>query len=620
MRDRSRTSRHESRAIAPTMADQIPRPCQSPETEHGWRSLRAPSGHVCAVSSFILIIASAAFGADQSAKPSSDEVVTLPPLMVEERQAPLPWHYVSVPGLEVLSVCDDDVTRAFVWRVLRLDAVLRVILPERFQFRTSVPRIQILFNEDLSRARSQEIMKEMLGREGGQEPLRGRINLFAPGRAGDMRQPGLPRRVFFLPNLRLNDVDAEAVFAATQGDNPDGLEFTFVVDRIAYLLERRVPALPDWFVEGMVGFYRQCLLRGDRIDVDPATWTSETETRALATEEYQPRTLLPIGELLTMRKPTPGIDNSERAQVWRAQCALFVRWAVVGNAGAHRPGLWKLVDHLENEPWSETLFRECLGLGSADVRDQLSDYLPDAVRERTSLAVPKPGERLEVKPRPATDVEIARLRGDWERMEILYVSKRWPELTEKYVDQARRTLQKAYAGGARDPALLAVIGLTECDAGNRTGARAYLEAAAQAGIVRPRVYAELARMRYDEAIAAIGDGKLNAQQVARILEPLRALHDMEPTLVEACALMAEVWSRTDEKPTANDLDQLTRGAGQYPRFAPLLMRTIYLDASNGRVKAAADLASVGQLAAPDARTQARFKRVAQQLMAAQREK
>ena len=63
-----------------------------------------------------------------------------------------------------------------------------------------------------------------------------------------------------------------------------------------------------------------------------------------------------------------------------------------------------------------------------------------------------------------------------------------PELAPKYLEQARRTLRRAYDRGERDPRLLAVLGLCECDAGNETGdARGSAQEEAQhPGILRGR--------------------------------------------------------------------------------------------------------------------------------------
>jgi hypothetical protein len=430
--------------------------------------------------------------------------------------------------------------------------------------------------------------------------------------------PWQRRRVYFLPNLRLSDVDATAIFAATHESDPNFAEFTFVADRIRDLLERRLPALPDWFVAGTVGLYEQAQLRPDGVTIGPAIWISEAESRALQSDENRPRTLWPMQELLAARPPSTRRDEDELAQIWRSQCVLFVRWALVENNGARREALWTLVERLDTEPLSESLFRACLGLGFADVRDRLSDYLPLAVAKDADLRAPRMVDPPELKPRAATVVEIARIRGEWERMQISYVKRRFPEMTQKYIDQARATLDNAYGSGERDPQLLAIIGLTECDAGNAAGARAYLEAAVRAGVLRPRVHAELARLRFIDQGALAGERRLSAVQVAMVLEPLRLARKMEPPLLESFGILAETLTRGAEAPTAEDLDWLNEGVAKFPRVSPLVMRTIYLNAANGRIDAAIAAARVGLRAAAEAEDRERFDRALAQLTSVER--
>ena len=76
------------------------------------------------------------------------------------------------------------------------------------------------------------------------------------------------------------------------------------------------------------------------------------------------------------------MPGDERTALWRAQCALFMRWAVVHDEGRQREAFWRFVERLERQPPDEALFRACFGFGYADMRDRLSDYLPEAVRER----------------------------------------------------------------------------------------------------------------------------------------------------------------------------------------------------------------------------------------------
>jgi hypothetical protein len=540
----------------------------------------------------------------------AEEVVSLPPLMVEGKTKPLPWRYLAVPGMELLSVCDDSVSLDVVRRMHRLEELLALLLPERFRAKVTVPEAQILFNEEVGRANSQEIIDEMMKRSGGRPLAEAAVPL--PGG----RSNALPR-VRFLPNMRLWDLDTSAVFSILQSST--ATSFTFASDRIAFLLERRAPALPDWFVEGTLGLYARAQLRTDDIHIEPATWTSEEETRALARDPEWPRTLLPMQEFLMHPRPRTPENDREVDRVWRAQCALFVRWAVVEKKGARREALWKFVDRLETEPLTEALFREHFAKGFADMRDELSDYLPVAVTKDVTLEGPKTKALPRLRFRPATDLEVARLRGRWERMQIAYVRRRYPALAQRYVDQARRTLQRVYDRGERDPMLVAELGLTELDAGNPDAARELLEAAARAGVVRPRASFELARLRY-KSVAGMDtpDAKLTAFQVEQAVAPLLNALTAQPPLLEIHALLGDIWLRSPTPLTSAELAVIEDGARLFPNVPALVIRAAHVLAVNGQVDRALALTDLGQRHARDPALRQRFELMRRELIAAKK--
>ncbi|MEO5961127.1 MAG: hypothetical protein ABIZ49_02620 [Opitutaceae bacterium] len=509
-------------------------------------------------------------GLHAQATATDGPTVMLPPMMVEERGIPLQWRYVGLPRLEILSVCDERTTTEVVRRLRRLDALLSVILPERFMARTAVPETLILVDEKAGQAHSREVIAEIVRQ----------------GRT----------RVQFLPNIRLMDVDATTVFTVVRPASP--ASFTYATDRIAYFTERRTPHLPDWFLEGMLGFYEQLELADREIVVRSAAFRSDPE---------RPRTLLPMEEFFARsrnRTETPDLDA-----VWRAQCALFVRWAVVENNAAHREALWKFIDRLEQEPMSEALLREHFGQGYSDLRDELSDYLSSTARQRTTIAVPPtPIPRPAI--RPATELEVARIRGDWERMEIAYVRQRSPAYVEKYVDRARRTLRRAYDRGERDPRLLASLGLTELDAGDPDAARPLLEAAVEGRVVRPRAYYELARLRFEAAVKETGaNGKFSAQQTADAIAPLLAAHRQEPPLPQNYALITRVLARSDTPPTSEQLIALHEGARNFPQVSELVLRVAIFHLANDQPTAAATLTEIGLRHARDPAMRARLARL-----------
>jgi hypothetical protein len=391
------------------------------------------------------------------------------------------------------------------------------------------------------------------------------------------------------------------------------MDFTYQVDRIVELLTRRSPDLPSWFLAGMIGLYQQTQLRYDHVEFSKTLWTTDEETRALVTDPDRPRTLLPLQELFAPRRFEKSKQPGDLDLVWQAQCALFIRWAVAENSGARREALWRLVERLSVEPPSERLFQDCFGLGYSDVRDRLSDYLPVAVTRGKSMPVEKLPPLPAMKIRAATDTEVARILGDWERLEIGFVRKTLPALTENYIEQARRRVERLYRYGNEDRDLFAVKGLIEIDAGNPSAAESALELAAAGGVIRPRVYVELALLRHQKVLAEAAGGKLSPEQAAKVLQPLFKADEQEPALPEVYGLMTKVWGNSTHPPSPEDLTRLNAGIRRFPHASALVLMGIYFNFNAGLNDSALELATIGALNAKDPEARNRFKRVLDEL-------
>lgn len=550
----------------------------------------------------------------------------MPPFIVEERVTPLKWHYHAAPGFEVLAACDPALAATVVQRQLQLNEMLATILPPRFL--AAPPETLILVDEDIGQSQAREVLADaMKRREAGQNQAREVLaEAVKRGDVGAARATEALQgiEVNFIPNLRLVDSDMSAVFAVVSPFVSQ--QFFYAPERIEALLEQRVPRLPDWFIEGAAGFYRQIVKfseSGNRtpglgttpwIQVGEATWISKQESAALRNDPNRAhRLLMPMAEFFAHRRDRSAVVSRQEA-AWRAQAAFFVRWAIMENDGANRAALWTLVDRLEREPASEALFQECFGRGYASVRNDLIDFLPTAVRAvnegRWIQAPPTAGQSpARPKLRPATDLEVARLRGDWERLEIGYVRQNSPAVVDEYVAQARKTIARAYKQGERDPRLLAAMGLTELDAGNPGEAQGLLAEAATGRVVRPRVYFELARLRYAAIARGIGpQAKLTAAQAAEVLGPLSEGLRQNPPLLETYALFTEVLSRSDAPPTAAQLAALHEGARKFPEASELVARAIYFHLASNQPAAAAALAEAGLRAARDPEMRRKFER------------
>jgi hypothetical protein len=199
------------------------------------------------------------------------------------------------------------------------------------------------------------------------------------------------------------------------------------------------------------------------------------------------------------------------------------------------------------------------------------------------------------------------------------VKAQFPALTQKYLDQARRTLKRAYDRGSRDARLLAVLGLCEIDGGNDAGAREFLEdAAARSPMLRPRASFELARLRFAALRPQGTDAArgLTPDQANEVFTPLLATREQDPPLAEAYLLMADVWAACAQPPSRAQLAVLEEGVRLFPRHADLVFRTAELNVRHGFADTARWLITLGLTFAPDAAARARFEALQVRLGAA----
>ncbi|MCX6951765.1 MAG: hypothetical protein NTV51_06315 [Verrucomicrobia bacterium] len=541
-------------------------------------------------------------------------VVALPPFMVEEATKGPPWRYVQSPDFEILSRCDDTTTRHLTETYFRLHRLLALVLPEGLQVRHSVAKTMIYYNEEMRPAASQEIIAQM---------LRGNAAIPPPDELPDLGGRGFrggvpaPRRYTFMPNMRLWDKDAMAVFTIVRPGDYDTDTMYLTHDYVGYLVKNRTPTLPGWFTAGFMSLYPHIKFRRDSLLLERAVWISDAETRLVKSDPPKARPLLPVAAFFRGDASGNNQSKEENLKVWVSQAELLVRWGLEGTDGVRRAGFWKLVERSAAELPSEKLTEECLGLDYPALNGQLAAFLPTAVRKEATLRLESAVRLPPLAPRNATDGEIARIKGDWERLEIDYVRRRYPEMASKYIEQARRTLLRAYDRNDRDPRLLAILGLCECDAGNDAGAREYLEAAARLNVVRPRAWYELARLRYAERLAApASEGRLSANQAVEVLTPLFTARRQAPPIPEVYELIADVWAHCAFAPTPAHLAVLTEGIGLFPRRVSLVLRAASLHLLGGHYEEAASFINLGLRLADNDTDRASFTALQERLPAA----
>jgi hypothetical protein len=531
---------------------------------------------------------------------AQSEIIALPPLVVDATISGPRWRYTQSPEFEILARCSDDATREIATSYHRLHLLLNAVLPPRLQMKSDVPRALILYDEELLPASVDDMID--------------RVQRLTP----TLAPTPVVRKYEFLHNPALFDSDSGAIFLSVpatgfDSDSDIGDLESGRVSRpvrasrgavsawtnltpgyVSYLLRNRTPPLPYWFTSGFLAVYDHLRFPGDTIELGPMTWLSSRETHAVVNEPDAADSLLPMKEFFAAQVLAGDDKAVEKKRVWFAQAELFVRWGMDVHPPAQSAAFWKFVDCASAEPMSEALCRECFGTDFFGLRENLKVYLPEAVRASANWSAGKLAKLPRLEFRNATAGDIARIKGEWERLATSFVRGKSGDLESKYLAQARRTLQHAYDLGNRDPRLLAEFGLCEYEANNAGAARELLEAAAKQQVVRPRVYLELARLRWAAAREQpAAGGKLSAAQVAEIVAPLAIARRQLPLSPEVFELFTEVWASCLVAPQADDFAVLREGVSLFPTRTELLYRVASLYAANGRVDEASKLIGAG---------------------------
>ena len=546
----------------------------------------------------------------------SGDIVTLETFMVAASQND-PWQYAATPGFEVLSRCPADFTESYVRALQRSAAAKYAVLPEDFWARLATPMKIILYNKEPVSGNGSTADIDLVAAPMDNANW-GSISAVRslPIEAGDgdtYMNCGNYWSVISDPNAPV-DLNAKDKFSV----DPDG--------RIR--VANHAPKFPAWFevgLKGPYGVYRSSLARekwnGEPVVILPtAVWVSRDQTAALKMEAHHhhpsrapevidsTRGALDSGvtadseaavrpaDFLSLPDLFAGRGLKQHEAVWKSEAALFVRWGLFAedpDGKEHRAAFIQFVRRATAEPFTEKLFRECFGVGTAEGERRLEDYLPKAIRSTVSVPVPA-SDSGAVGIRIATKVEVARILGDWTRFEGYSLRMSQPALCAEYVDHAARLFEQSYDRGERDPLFLAAMGLWALQ---RDDARAesLLAAATTAGVVRPRAYLALARLRYQDALPypAKGIGDLGAEDYASLLNLLATARAQMPALLEADQLTMEVLEHAPALPTRERLAVLPEILQAFPRDPNLVNAAAHLYQRSGFAAEAAAIRAKG---------------------------
>jgi hypothetical protein len=510
--------------------------------------------------------------------------VMLPPFVV---QGGPPWRYAHQSGLEVLSRWSDSKTESFVNGVLTAEQLFDAVLPPEFQVQFSLPTAYLLVPD--------------VGTDALPGPLMAQV-LAHPAAAG-----ATPTRVSFLTNLMLEDRDSMVVFAVQPGGRIDPARVVYSNDRVRIALERRVPALPSWFIGGFYDLYSGMDFVRGGAETGTAGWMSRKQADALAEDPDTPRQLLPLAELFADSLAGPP-EPMARVMLRQAEASLFIRWALDGQGSPHRAALWQFVTEASTATVTEIRFKALFGEDYVSVLNDLSDYLPWALTHSLRLTPRELPADKDIQIRDATPAEVGRIKGDWERLEMDRVALQFPELVLPYRERAQDTFKLAYQDARNDPGLLAVMGLFYLDCDKPAQADPLLRRAASGHVVRPRVYYEMALMFYKELTKAqpgSAQARLTPVQAAALLGLLDQARAQTPALPEVYGLYSQIAISANAQPGPVLLKVIREGAQLFPKNPPLIYNAAVMLARSGDVSDANDILqnAIGEAAEPALRTQ-----------------
>jgi len=470
-----------------------------------------------------------------------------------------PWSFGTVPGFEILSRCPRGFTMEYARALRRAEAARLSLLPGAFWGELPTLIKVVLYDRPPERTGLFSGSPIDLSWIAGDSTVMGSDDL-------ELSHP-----------LTLGDGDT-FISCGNYWDivrESDG--FSVDVDS-SIRIENRVPHFPSWFIAGLqgpCGLYMnhslRSTLRGDVLVLPNALWISPSKTLAIRRRvHWDPGDKDgPYREhLLSLDALFRGSESDEERGLWNAESGLLVRWGLFKSG--NRSGFLRFVDETTREPITEPLFRKYLGLSYGEALKLLCDYLPVAVGESIEV----PFSELPERPtefREASQTEIARIIGDWGRLEARSASGTSEAYRRDCMEQADRLYERIFARRERDPLFLAAFGLYELQAEDTLRARQALRAAAEAGVVRPRAYVELARLRLEESLpsAQEGIGDLSTEEYSEVTALLTTARMQMPSLRTSYSLMSRTLGHAPSRPSLDDLETLAEGTRSFPQDAIL---------------------------------------------------
>lgn len=511
--------------------------------------------------------------ANAAAPETAGGIVELPKFVItDDRELPAPesWRYTAVPGFEILSDSSNKTTERFVRDFLLLQEAIRVVWPAVLTNGSGTPTTLLLVEK--GGLFDHLVKRSPQGKEEGVNSL-----ILRDG-----------ERTVLAVNFGtvLNETDLEAeVEMEERGYTTKAPQTEYNPVREVYRqyfrhLLRRASAQPPppWLEEGLVQLLASMDFSSKHLVFGRVGERADDFNYMLNEKRF-----IPLAELFKPEGPAAAKDDKV---VWSAQTHAFVHWGLYGMRQKNRAAFVKFTAAACQKPVTPELFYDCFQRSYKQMQIELRAY----VRSTTHGYFEKQEQKdVQVLPEPpafavreATQAEVGRLKGET----LSLVGDH---------EAARLALIAPYIRHDHDPALLAALGLYEQSQGNKDRALRFLEAATKVKVARPRAYAELARLRYADALAHPGaaEGRFSTAQVSGVLGPCFAARAQPPVSPEVYELIADAWALSAMKPRAEHLGVLDEGVRAYPRRVSLIAKTAQLYASIGDAATARQLAELG---------------------------
>ena len=228
-----------------------------------------------------------------------EEVLQLPPLIVEQKAIGPAWRYARLPGFEILSLCYDEKSGALAFSYYRARRQLTALIPERFLGQFDVPTKLILYDDAFWGAAVHESAAAILPNmrlvlDSTQTRKPGEPTPFDKIRAPDPLLSGPPvyaspktvegpttysRQPVFFKDMRLSDDDEIVLFTVAPAGNDNYYQRVLRPTYVAQLISARTPQLPPWFVTGFLDLYSRLDFAEDTITLAPFEWIDPEHTK-----------------------------------------------------------------------------------------------------------------------------------------------------------------------------------------------------------------------------------------------------------------------------------------------------------------------------------------------------